>query len=153
MTLGNSILVSIKKAFLLIFKTTWPFALITLVTSLMANTDIYMLGIWRNATEIGLYSSVQRIQSFIIILPSILATASFPLISRLAENDKKKFGTILGKTIVISLSLGIPIALGGTLLAKDIVPLVFGPTYTGRDTDIPSVNDHAPRFFPLRTSF
>ena len=46
----------------------------------MGNTDIFMLGIWKDSTEIGLYSSAQRIQQFIIMIPSMFATATFPLI-------------------------------------------------------------------------
>jgi O-antigen/teichoic acid export membrane protein len=44
-----------------LLKTAWPFAVITLVAILLANVDTYMLGLWKDASEIGLYASVQRI--------------------------------------------------------------------------------------------
>ncbi len=114
-----------------VLQTVWPLALITLISSIMGNIDIYMMGIWSTTTEIGLYSSVQRIQQFIIIIPSMIATASFPLMSLLAHTDKKQLGVILGKSIIIMLLAGIPIAVGGTLLSKEIIVLLFGIQYVG----------------------
>jgi O-antigen/teichoic acid export membrane protein len=120
-----------KKLFKLILQTTWPFAIITLIGSIMGNTDIFMLGIWRDAKEIGLYSSVQRIQQFIIIIPSMIATASFPIMSRLAHESREQFGIILEKTMTFILIIGIPITAGGVLLANKIVPFIFGVEYIG----------------------
>jgi len=118
------------KIFKLIIKTTLPFTVITLMGSIMGNTDIFMLGIWRDSTEIGLYTSVQRIQQFIIIIPSMIATSVFPIMSRLANNnDKEKFKEILEKTISIIMIIGIPIATGGIILSKQLILLVFGSEY------------------------
>lgn len=112
-----------------ILKTTWPFAVINLIGSIMANTDIYMLGIWKNPSEIGLYASVQRIQSFIIIIPSMIATASFPIMSKLANIDDFKFRQTLEKTMILLMAICIPIIFGGIILASQIVPFVFGAEY------------------------
>lgn len=119
------------KIFKLIIKTTWPFVFITLIGTIMGNIDIYMLGIWKNAGEIGLYSSVQRIQQFIIIIPSTIAVAVFPLMSRLANIDHKQFRIILEKIFSLIMLIGIPISLGGIILADQLVPLIFGQDYLG----------------------
>lgn len=120
-----------RKLIKLILKTTWPFAVIMLIGSIMGNTDIFMLGIWRDANEIGLYSSVQRIQQFILIIPSMIAAASFPLMSRLAREGQDQFGAILEKTMVFVFIVGIPIVCGGILLSDKIIPFIFGPQYMG----------------------
>jgi O-antigen/teichoic acid export membrane protein len=112
-----------------VIKTAWPFALIALITTVMANTDIYMLGIWKDPTEIGLYASVQRIQQFILILPIMIATAVFPLFSRLANKDNMQFSIALEKTMAITMMIGIPIAFGGLILSEEIVTLFFGVGY------------------------
>ncbi len=118
-----------KKLTTEILKTTWPLALIGLIGTIMANTDIYMLGIWKNANEIGLYSSVQRIQQFIMIIPSMIGTASFPIISRLAHNDLEKFKSMFEKIMTTMFIICIPIVLGGLFLSDQIVLLVFGSEY------------------------
>ena len=109
-----------------VMMTTLPFAAISLINTVMANTDIYLLGIWRDATEIGLYSSAQRIYQLILMVPVIIATAIFPLLSRLATNDDGRFAFVLGKVTASMFVVGLPISIGGVLLAPRLIPLFFG---------------------------
>src|SRR3989344_5834649 len=115
----------------LVLKTALPFAVISLVGSIMGNTDIFMLGIWKAPEDIGLYATAQRFFQFIIIIPSMIASASFPLMARLANKDNEKFKMVLEKTLEIFMMIGIPIAFGGVILADQIIPLVFGQAYLG----------------------
>lgn len=114
-----------------IVKTAWPFVFIIFLGTIMGNTDIYMLGVWKDPTEIGLYASIQRIQSFIVIIPSTIAIAIFPLMSRLIITDKTQSRMVLEKTLVLIMLIGLPIALGGMILADQIVLSVFGQGYLG----------------------
>src|SRR3989344_5866414 len=81
-----------------IIKTAWPFVFIIFLGAIMGNTDIYMLGVWKDSAEIGLYAVVQRLQSFIVIIPSTIAIAVFPLMSRLIVSDKTQSRMVLEKT-------------------------------------------------------
>ncbi len=114
-----------------VLKVAIPFAMITLITTIMTSTDIYMLGIWRDATEIGFYASAQRIQQFILIIPVMLGAAIFPTLSRLANTDDIHFSKILEKSVSALMLIAIPVALGGTLLARELVILFFGNGYLG----------------------
>ena len=114
-----------------IMRMAWPFVFIIFTGAIMGNTDIYMLGIWKDSAEIGLYASIQRIQSFIIIIPSTIAVAIFPLMSRLVVSDKIQSKIVLEKTLTLVMIMGLPITLGGIMLADQIVPSVFGPGYLG----------------------
>jgi O-antigen/teichoic acid export membrane protein len=109
--------------------TTLPFAAISLINTVMANTDIYLLGIWRDATEIGLYSSAQRIYQLILMVPVIIATTIFPLLSRLATTNNDRFALVLGKVTASMFVVGMPIGIGGVLLAPRLIPLFFGPGF------------------------
>ncbi len=113
----------------LVIKTTLPLAIVTLIGSIMVNTDIYMLGIWKTPEDIGIYSAAQRFFQFILIIPSIIASALLPLMSRLANKDNEKFKTVLEKTFSIFMIIGIPTTFGGLILADQIIPLVFGLEY------------------------
>jgi O-antigen/teichoic acid export membrane protein len=115
----------------MVLATTWPFALITLISTIMANTDIYLLSIWRNASDIGLYASAQRIQQFIFIIPVMIATAVFPLLSRLANTDTARFTAIFERIATLIMTLALPIAIGGVLLAQQLVALIFGNAFSG----------------------
>jgi O-antigen/teichoic acid export membrane protein len=113
----------------LVLKTTLPLAIVALIGTIMGNTDIYMLGIWRTPEDIGVYSAAHRFFQFIIIIPSMIATATLPLMSRLANKDNEKFKNILERTLSLFMIIVIPIALGGLVLANQIVPMTFGPQY------------------------
>jgi len=117
------------KSLKLVIRTTMPFALVTLIGTIMGNTDIYMLGIWKSPEVIGIYSAAQRFYQFIVIIPSMIATATLPLMSRLANNDNKKFKVVLEKVLSVFVMIGLPIALGGVILANQIIPLMFGLEY------------------------
>lgn len=117
------------KTLKLVLSTTLPFAIIALIGSIMSNTDIFMLGIWKTPEDIGLYSAAQRFFQFILIIPSMIATATLPLMSKLANKDNEKFKTVLEKTLSIFVMIGVPTTFGGLILANQIIPLIFGLGY------------------------
>lgn len=107
-----------------------PIAAISLVGAFMLNTDLIMLGWWRNAEEIGYYSAAQKIIQVLYTLPLILASALFPLISRLVVQKKDaEVGTVTEKGITSTLLLAIPLAVGGAVLAKPIISFLYGNEY------------------------
>lgn len=112
-----------------VFRTTLPLIFITLIGSIMSNVDIYMLGIWKTPGDIGLYAAAQRAQQFILIFPSMIATATFPLFSRLANTDREKSREVLEKTLSFTMLIGIPVAVGGAILSGNIISLAFGQEY------------------------
>lgn len=116
-------------SFKLVIKTTIPFAIVTLLGTVMSNTDIYMLGLWKTPKDIGIYSAAQRFYQFIIIIPSMIATATFPLMSRLANVDNEKFKIVLEKILSIFIIIELPITVGGFILADQIIILMFGIEY------------------------
>ena len=118
-----------KETLKMVLGATLPFAVMALVGSIMADTDIFMLGIWRTPEDIGVYAAAQRFYQFIIMLPSMIATAMFPLMSRLAHKENEKFKIVLEKALFVLAVIGMPIALGGIVLTNQIVLLVFGQSY------------------------
>ncbi|MFA6251724.1 MAG: flippase [Candidatus Paceibacterota bacterium] len=113
----------------LVIRTTLPFAMITLVGGILVNTDIFMLGIWRTPEDIGIYSISQRFYQFILIIPSMIATATLPVMSRLANENMEKFKIFTEKIFYIFMIVAIPIIIGGIMLMDQIVPLIFGLEY------------------------
>jgi len=51
--------------------------------------------------------------------------------SRLANSDNTQFRTTLEKTLSLIMFAGIPISLGGIILADQLIPLIFGQDYLG----------------------
>ncbi len=108
----------------------WPFALAGLLGGLMVNTDVLIIGWMRPAEDVGFYSAAQRIVLLLYILPSILSTSSFPLLSRLAgEGNHVRARAVLEKTLSLSFLLAFPITIGGILLGSHFVSFIFGSSF------------------------
>lgn len=113
-----------------ILATAWPFGLVGLMGAVMINTDILILGWMRSATEVGLYSASQRPIQLLYIAPSLIATAFFPQLARLAVESKEKFSRLFEQALAVIYLLALPLALGGIILAKQLIVLLYGADYT-----------------------
>lgn len=107
----------------------WPFAFLGLLGGIMLNTDTIMIGWFKSADMVGIYSAAQRPIQLIYIIPSILAASFFPIFSKLAKNDNEKFRLIFEKSIAIVLGAAVPLTFGGIILANQIVNLLFGQPF------------------------
>lgn len=106
----------------------WPIGMLSLMTATMLNTDTIMIGWFRDMTDVGYYSAGQRIAQIIFMVPALLTTALFPSFAKLAS-DTERFKKAIEKSLVTLLMIAIPMAIGGALLAKDIMYLVYGDQY------------------------
>lgn len=110
-----------------ILSSAWPIALIGALGAFMLNTDIVMLGIFREAVDVGLYSASQKIIQVLYTLPAILAASLFPIFSRFigaGDNNKAREAMERGMSSIYLLVL--PIVVGGIVLAKDVLGFLYG---------------------------
>ena len=108
----------------------WPFALSGILGALMVNTDVLIIGWLRPAAEVGFYSAAQRIILLLYIIPGVLSTSIFPLLSRLAsKDDKRTIRTVVESSLTSVFLVALPIMSGGIILAEPLTRLVFGPEY------------------------
>jgi len=118
-----------KRLVIKIIRDAWPFALLGLLGVVMINTDIIMLGFFRDISEVGLYSAAQKPVQVLYVIPGILAAAFLPAITKLVNKNDKKLRDILEQVIATTLMLGLPIALGGIVLGRKLMNLLYGATY------------------------
>lgn len=119
-----------KKIALQFFHDCWPLAFTGLFGVFMLNIDIIMLGWWRTPEEIGYYSASQRVVQILYTLPAILASATFPTISRfIKQKDFEKTQMLNEKMITALYFAAIPLAVGGIILAGPIIEFIFGKEY------------------------
>jgi O-antigen/teichoic acid export membrane protein len=107
----------------------WPFALASSLGAIMINTDTILLGWLRSAEEVGFYSAAQRPVQLLYILPTLFAASLFPILTRLASQDKEKFKQVLENTLRITILTAAPITIGGIIFANPIINLLFGAAY------------------------
>ncbi|MDE2100209.1 MAG: flippase [Patescibacteria group bacterium] len=117
------------KLILSILGSAWPFALVGLMSGLMINTDTIMLGWWKTASDLGLYSAAQRPIQLLYVVPSLLSAATFPAFARLAKKDNNRFRIIFEKVLTVSILSAAPLTVGGVILGRQLIGLAFGASY------------------------
>lgn len=120
-----------KSLVITILKEAWPFSIVIGLGMIMANTDTIMLGWFKDAHAIGLYAAAFRPIQLLYFLPGLLASSVFPVFSRFAKTEPKRFKTILETSIAATFLISLPALAGGLVLSKEIIGFVFGPEYIG----------------------
>ena len=111
-----------------LMKDALPIAVVGLLGSLMLNTDIVMLGWMRTAAEIGYYSATQKIIFTLYVLPTLIASATFPVMARLAH-DRLAFKAFFEKTMHGALMIALPVTVGGVITGPRLIELFYGAEY------------------------
>jgi O-antigen/teichoic acid export membrane protein len=112
-----------------IFRTAWPFGLLGIMGAVMTNTDIVMLGWLRSPAEVGYYSAAQKLILLAYVFPALLASASFPALSRFAKTDPERSKNILKKTLLISFGVAATTLALGLVFGELAFSIIFGKEY------------------------
>lgn len=104
-----------------------PFVISALLSVINGNIDSIMIGFMRSDRELGLYSSSYKIISFLINFIALIFTPFFPIIIELFNSgDKKQLEKIIDSLWKIIIMIACPLLVGGILLSKPIIILLFG---------------------------
>lgn len=107
-----------------------PIAMIGIVGLFMVNVDIIMLGWFRSAYDIGLYTASQRIFQLFSSFVSIIAMSVFPTLSRLASgSDTNRMRLLITKSFVGAFVVAFPLVTGCVLLAQPIIVFLYGQSF------------------------
>ncbi len=110
----------------------WPFAIMGLLGGFMINTDTIIIGIFRNASELGLYAAAQRPVQLLYLFPSLFATSLFPIASKLVhEKNHGAVKRVIEKSVTAILAIALPITVGGIIIGQPLVNILFGSEYQG----------------------
>ncbi|MDD3975607.1 MAG: flippase [Candidatus ainarchaeum sp.] len=106
----------------------WPFALSGLFGLIYFNFDRFMISLFINDYQVGLYSIGYSFYGFMIGVIAIFSTTFFPQLS-IATKSKKQFKDIFNKFTKVVLTLAVPLCFGSIFLSKEIILLVFGKDF------------------------
>lgn len=113
-----------------IFQNAWPFAIMSALGSFMINIDTLVIGWFRNAYDLGIYGVAQRPVQLLYILPGLIATSIFPFITKFVQEKRKEdIEKIINKSIGIIFMVGVPMIIGGIIIAPSLIPFFFGDGY------------------------
>lgn len=107
-----------------------PFLISGLLSMINLNMDSIIIGFIKGEYELGIYSSAYKIISFLINLIAVVFTPFFPLlISFYHERAYENLENTLKNISKIIMFLALPLTIGGALLSKEIIILLFGEKF------------------------
>ncbi len=112
-----------------ILKESAPLVFSAVFISIYYYIDQIMLGIISTKTDLGYYSAAQRIVYGLSMFYMIIAISFSPQITYFFKEDKKQLKLLLEKMNRIMLAIAIPIGIGGTVFAPEIINFIFGNEY------------------------
>jgi O-antigen/teichoic acid export membrane protein len=97
---------------------------------LYASIAIPLLGAIAGQRAAGLYGVALRLPFALTTLATVWLTAFFPAGSAKAHADRAGYRADLGRVISVTLVLAGAVAVGASISAQKLIPLMFGPSYS-----------------------
>ncbi|MEO8578504.1 MAG: flippase, partial [Gemmatimonadales bacterium] len=94
----------------------------------VVSLDVILLGFMVSSQELGWYSAAYRIVFFVMALLYAAHSAFLPEIAQSADNPRA-LSAILSRAIGMALAVTIPFVVGGVLIARPMMNLIFGAEY------------------------
>jgi O-antigen/teichoic acid export membrane protein len=106
-----------------------PFALSGLFVSIYFYIDSVLLSVMKGAEAVGLYNAPYRLIMVLVFIPTVISTAIFPAMSRFHVTAQDSFRLIYKRYFKYMAIIAVPLGIGTTLLADQIITLIFGVAY------------------------
>lgn len=100
-----------------------------IMVQIYQGADRVMLGFMRTNEEVGFYSAAHKIIMVLIVAVGACGQALYPVISSYYKTAFDELKHILQLTTRVMISITLPLAVGGTIIAKPIFRLLYGPGY------------------------
>ena len=88
-----------------------------------------MLSVMVNNEAVGYYSAAYNLMSSLNFVPSAFVASLFPLMAILYKGSDKSLDKVFRIGIKYMYMLALPMAVGVTLLGKEIITLIYGPKF------------------------
>lgn len=110
-------------------KESWPVAIAVVFNGIYSWTDTVILNAMQNSTAVGYYSSAFKLIQTLSVIPIVLSTAIFPVMSRFHIGSTGSFKMTFEKALKYLFMLSLPIAIGTTLLSERLISLFYGAAF------------------------
>ncbi len=103
-----------------------PFGIALILNTFMIQSDRLLMSVISSEESVGIYSLAYRIFEIVLILPTFIMNATFPVLVVLRKRDSLKYR----KSIYTLLKFMVLVSLGTTMIAinlsKFIIPMIWG---------------------------
>lgn len=113
-----------------IIRQSFPFAGVTILSTVRINADLVLIGVLLGAAPAGVYGAPFRLLLFLVAIVAAYFTSVQPALARYYLNNRERGQRLIHRSIQLVAIFTFPVAVGGTILANDLVALLFGPEFT-----------------------
>ncbi len=113
-----------------ILKGSVPMGLSSVLSLVMLNFDLILLGFLKPASDVGQYSAAYKIVGFFSSFVLLYNRNLLPAVSR-CRGDASMLRRISDRVQKYTLLLSVPLATGGAILSRPLMHLIFGSQFTG----------------------
>jgi len=106
-----------------------PFFLVGFLSIVELKIGIILLSKMAGESHVGMYGAASSLIERLILIPDSICTAVFPTMAFLYLKSKIEAGDLFDRFFNYMLLLGLPIAIGTSLLSRDIIGLIYGMDY------------------------
>jgi O-antigen/teichoic acid export membrane protein len=106
------------------------------VTEVYFRADTLIVSIFEPYEEVGFYALGYRVIELLGVLPAIVMTSVFPLLSRYLRESRDLARRTIDATADLFVALGVPLAAGGLVVAPELVRLIGGDEFEGAATTL-----------------
>lgn len=94
------------------------------------NFDSVLLGFLSGASVVGWYTAAYKPVAVALTVPMTFFTGLFPALARSFVTDRDgEFRSLVARSLQFNLGLAVPMVVGGTMFARPIIGLLYGPDY------------------------
>lgn len=106
-----------------------PFGLAAIFTTIYFWIDTVMLSLMKGDEVVGWYNAAYKLIFVLMLIPTAVVGAVFPVISRLYVSSKDSVRLAYEISFKYLFIIGLPIAVGTTILADKIILLIYGKEF------------------------
>ncbi len=112
-----------------ILKSSGPLALARLLRTLIFTSGVVLLSFLAGERAVGLYNAPYRLCYLLLAVSIAIQVSYLPAIARASALGFKQMGVLAERSMELASSLGIPLTVGGMILAVPLLNTVFGQDY------------------------
>jgi O-antigen/teichoic acid export membrane protein len=114
-----------------LFKLSAPFFGIAAFAAIYARGAVIVLSAIATPHAVGLYAAADRLMVAVALAPSMLGTAVYPALSRVAARSRVEVRALCGRSVMLMVLITLPLAIVFTIFAHRLIGVLFGPLYVG----------------------
>lgn len=113
-----------------LIKESIPFWMTSVFIIIYFRMDMIMLSMMKGNEVVGWYAAPYRLLDGLSVIPSVFMSVMFPVFSKYYTDSKSSLEFAFEKSLKFLVIISIPIGIGTTILADDIIMLFYGNEYT-----------------------